>query len=185
MILPSLLYGAETWNIKTDHLRHMDTFHHGCVRTIFGVSQSDQWTGHISSANLAKRFGMETEVEDLMRAHRLRWLGHLARMDRDKTPKQMLFAEMLPSRPRHGPKLRWRDLAVRQLKEIGIPEAGFVELAQNRAEWRRRCHDIATQLGRKGGCQKNTEIIVIPFRGFRARVHIADLTARCENEITL
>ena len=55
-------------------------------------------------------------------------------MDRDRSPKQMLFADVLPPRPRHGSKLRWRDQAVRELKEIGVPETGFVELAQNRVE---------------------------------------------------
>ena len=101
-----------------------------------GVSQSDQWTGHISLANLVKHVGMIAEVGDPMGSHRLRWLRHLARVDRDRTPKQILFAELLPPRPRHGPKRRWRDLAVRNLKEIGVLENGFVELAQNRADWR-------------------------------------------------
>ena len=39
---------------------------------------------------------------------------------------------------RHGPELRWRDMAVRDLKEIGVPENRFVELAQNRVECRRQ-----------------------------------------------
>ena len=72
VIPPFLLYSAEAWSIKADHLRRIDTFHHGCVTTIITMSQSDQWTGHISSANLAKHFGMKAEVGDPMRAHRLR-----------------------------------------------------------------------------------------------------------------
>ena len=41
-----------------------------------------------------------------------------------------------------GQKLGWRDLTVRDLKEIGVPENGFVELARNRAEWRGRCQTV-------------------------------------------
>ena len=46
--------------------------------------------------------GMEETMEELLQKHRLRWLGHVARMNDQRLPKQMLFGEVKKSRPPHG-----------------------------------------------------------------------------------
>ena len=45
-------------------------------------------------------------------------LGHLARRN-DQIPKQLLFGELVKTRPRYGPKKRWRDLAVMDVRTLG------------------------------------------------------------------
>ena len=54
--------------------------------------------------------------------HLLRWrlrklsrLGHVARMSDNRLPKQLLFGELLTVRPSHGPRLRWRDVVLRDI----------------------------------------------------------------------
>ena len=59
VILPSLLYGAETWTIKAHHLRRLNVFHNRCVRTILGVTRYQQWKERMSSRQLSRDFGME------------------------------------------------------------------------------------------------------------------------------
>ena len=41
----------------------------------------------------------------------------------------MLFGELTKTRPRHGPKKRWRDLAVTDVRTLGI-ERDWFEIAQ-------------------------------------------------------
>ena len=43
-----------------------------------------------------------------------------------RMPKQLLFGEI---RPRHGPKKRWRDLAVTDVRTLGI-ERDWFEIAR-------------------------------------------------------
>ena len=39
VVLPILLYGSETWTVKSDNLRHLQTFHNQCVRSIMGITK--------------------------------------------------------------------------------------------------------------------------------------------------
>ncbi|XP_065193035.1 uncharacterized protein LOC135824232 [Sycon ciliatum] len=123
VILSVLLYGSETWTLKAPLLRRLDTFHRQCVRTILSVTRDQQWQEHLSSEDLAKRSSMPASLEESIRANRLRWFGHLARMDDTRLPKQILFAEGTNTRPRHGPKRPWRDVVTSDLRATGIPEA--------------------------------------------------------------
>ena len=63
---------------------------------------------------------MTEDMTEILRKYRLRWLGHVARMNDSRLPKQPLYGELVRPRPRYGTKKRWRDLAVADLwvKEI-------------------------------------------------------------------
>ena len=68
-----------------------------------GIPSVQQRLEHICTIQVAKRFGMEEVLR------RLRWLGHMARMDDRRLPKKVLFG-WLPQRrpgPTHGSKIRW------------------------------------------------------------------------------
>ena len=52
---------------------------------------------------------MEEVLEDVAVSKRLRWAGHVARMDVCRQPKTLLFGWLPQKRPAHGTKQRWRD----------------------------------------------------------------------------
>lgn len=58
-VLAVLMYGAEAWTLKTEHVRRLTTFHNHCVRTILGVTRYKQWEQRLTSKTLANRFGMD------------------------------------------------------------------------------------------------------------------------------
>ena len=43
VVLSTLFYGAETWAVKAEHLRKLNSFHRTCIRSIAGVSKARQW----------------------------------------------------------------------------------------------------------------------------------------------
>ena len=53
---------------------------------------------------------------------RLRWLGHLGRMDEERLPKRVLFGELRKKRPCHGTKRRLRDVVRSDVETICIGE---------------------------------------------------------------
>ena len=145
-VLMVLFYGSETWTVKACHLRRLSSFHNHCIRRILGVSRREQWAERLSTIDLAQRFGMPCGIADQLRDHRLRWLGHMGRMQDHRLPKQLLFGERTATRPRHGPKKRWRDLAIADLQGVGIAERQWLQLAQDRARWHQACSQLANTL---------------------------------------
>ena len=139
-VLSVLLYGAETWTIKTDSLKRLSVFHNRCIRTIMGVTRYQQWKERLSSKRIAKACGMEETLEHLLIRQRLRWLGHLARMDPCRIPKQLLFGELEKKRPSHGTKRRWRDVVSSDLKRVDVSD-GWYNQAQDRRAWKALCQD--------------------------------------------
>ena len=90
-VLSILLYGVETWAIKANILRRLDVFHNHCVGSILGVSRYQQWKERLTTKQLSAQFGMQWSIGDCILDQRLRWLGHLGRMDDDRLPKKLLF----------------------------------------------------------------------------------------------
>ena len=77
-----------------------------------------QWAEHITTAQLAERFGMRESISILLSLSRLRWLGHVVRML--DIPKRILYGWLPMARPAHGVKLRWRDKVRQDLKNFSI-----------------------------------------------------------------
>ena len=62
---------------------------------------------------IRESFGMKELVEEMIVQWRLRWLGHVSRMDQSRMPKQLLFSRLRKTRPFHGVKMRWTRLVFR------------------------------------------------------------------------
>ena len=120
VVLAVLLYGAETWTMKAVHTRCLNSFHNCCIRTILGVTRYQQWNERLTSQSLSHRFGLQHSISDIILEQRLRWLGHVGRMDEERLPNRLLFGELNMKRPCHGAKKRWRDVLKVDLQAIGV-----------------------------------------------------------------
>ena len=138
VIISILLYGAETWTLKGPDVCRLTVFHNCCVHTILGVSWFGQWKERFTSQHLSVQFGMPWSIADYILERRLRWLGHLGRMDEQRAPKQLLFGELVKRRPFQGPKKRWRDEVMSDLHALGVTDE-WHWLCQDRRLWSELC----------------------------------------------
>ena len=129
-------------------------FHNRCVRGILGVSRHQQWRDHISTEQLAVQFGMCDGIGVLLVQRRLRWLGHAARIGDNRLPKQLLFGELLTVRPSHGPRLRWRDVVLRDIQRLGLDALNWYDVAQDRSRWHDLCSTISS-----GGVPRGPSVV--------------------------
>lgn len=140
VVLPVLLYGAETWTMRAEDMRRVNNFHRKCMQSIV-QPKKQHWQDMVvpmSAVEVKATIGIEEDMVHLLMSYRLRWLGHVARMGPERIPKQLLFGELVKTRPRHKPKKRWRDIVLADLKATDTEE-NWYEMAQDRKAWRSIC----------------------------------------------
>lgn len=66
MVLGVLLYGAEAWENKRVATRKLESFNSRYLRCILGITKAQQHIGHITSAEVRRRYGVEEMLEDVV-----------------------------------------------------------------------------------------------------------------------
>ena len=138
-VLTTLLYGSETWTLYAGQEKRMNAFHMRCLRRILGI----KWQDMITNTEVLHR-AEQTSLFPVFRRRRMRWLGHVRRMEDTRLPKQVLYGELSQGKRGTGrPKLRYKDICKRTLKELCINEEEWSQMAEDRDEWRSKVFDGA------------------------------------------
>ena len=77
-------------------------------------------------------FNIVREIKSI----RLRWAGHVARMEEGRSAFKVLTGKTTGKRPLGRPRRRWEDNIRMDLEEIGINAGNWVDSAQDRNYWR-------------------------------------------------
>ena len=72
----------------------------------------------------------------MIKSRRLRWAGHVARLEEGRSTFEILTGKPIRNRPLESPRHRWEDNIRIDFKEIGINTRNWVDSAQNRDYWR-------------------------------------------------
>ncbi len=72
VIVPTALYGVETWNLKKDERNKLDVMEMRCLRSMLGVSRMDRLT----NVEVRQRTGVVRKLSDRIDQSVLRWYGH-------------------------------------------------------------------------------------------------------------
>jgi hypothetical protein len=72
----------------------------------------------------------------MVNARRMRWAGHVARMETRMNAYRILVGKPERKRPLGRPRRRWVDNIKIDLREIGWDGTDWIDLAQDRDQWR-------------------------------------------------
>ena len=72
----------------------------------------------------------------MIKFRRLRWAGHVARMEEGRSAFKILTGKPTENRPLGRPRHRWEDNIRMDLEEIGIIAWNWVDSAKDRDYWR-------------------------------------------------
>ena len=81
----------------------------------------------------------------LIKCRRLRWAGHLARMEKGSSAFKILTGKLRRKIPLERPIHRWEVNIRMDLREIGVNTRNWFDLAQDRDYWR-ALMDVALNL---------------------------------------
>ena len=110
-----------------------------CLRRILGIS----WRDKVTNNAVLERAGILTMFTPLTQ-RRVRWLGHVRRMEDGRIPKDLLYGELVTGkRPTGRPQLRYKDTCKRDRNALGINTNAREAIAADRFTWKRREPDAA------------------------------------------
>ena len=72
----------------------------------------------------------------IVNSRRMRWAGHVARMEEGRSLHKVLVRKPDGKRPLGRPRCRWEDNIKMDLEEVGSGCGDWMELAQDRDRWR-------------------------------------------------
>ena len=86
VVLPSLLYGCETWTPLRKHIKKLEKFHMRALRSILGIC----WQDRVTNLEVLDRTN-SSSIESMLIKAQLRWVGHAIRMENYRMPRRLLY----------------------------------------------------------------------------------------------
>jgi hypothetical protein len=136
VILPVVLYGCETWSLNFEEEHRLRVFENRVLRRIFGPKREEDGSWRkLHSYELYNLYSSPNTVT-VIKSRRMRWAGHVARIGKERGISGVLIGRPEGKRPLGRPRRRWEDNSQLDLREIGIDEANWIQVAQDRIQWR-------------------------------------------------
>ena len=132
IVVPTALYGAETWGASVRDRKRLDVMEMKCLRSMCGVTRRDR----VRNEEVHRRVGVHGTLSERMDKRVLSWFGHVERMEENRLTKRVYKSSAEGVRGRGRPKLGWMDGVKRAVEERGVNVDGAKELACDRSEWR-------------------------------------------------
>ena len=97
VVLPSLLYGCETWTLYRRHIKKLELFHMRALRSILGI----RWQDHITNLKVLDQ-AKSTSIEATIIKAQLRWVGHVIRIEECRMPRHLMYRELQAGKRNQG-----------------------------------------------------------------------------------
>ena len=136
IILPVVLYGCETWSLTLREEHRLRVFENRVLRRIFGPKRdrvTREWR-KLHDEELNDLY-CSPNIVRVIKSRRMRWAGHVARMEEGRGVHKVLVGKPEGKRPLGRPRRRWEDNIKMDLEGVGRGCGHWMELAQDRDRW--------------------------------------------------
>ena len=134
--LPVVLYGCETWSLTFREEHRLRVFENRVLRRIFGLKRDGvtrEWR-KLHNEELNDLY-CSPNIVRVIKWRRMRWAGHVARMEEGRGVHKVLVEKPEGKRPLGRPRRRWEDNIKMDLEEVGRVCGDWMELAEDRDRW--------------------------------------------------
>ena len=144
IVLPTILYGAETWTCTDKEYARINAVNNKMLRYLVGMARDE-----ISNDQLYKITGTDP-IDMIMRRYRLRWAGHVRRMPDCRVPKKVMFGNLVGGKRQRGrPTKTWNDCLDQDLEMIGLNGVNWLKASEQRSNWRNSNSSLTSKKRKK------------------------------------
>ena len=143
VVIPTIVYGSETWSLIAQERRKIELFVI-CLRNICIIRRVDRVRNTII---IRERCWCELSVLERIERNVSKWFGHVERMGDERLIKGVYQANVEGKRGRWRPQRRWRNEVKDLLLGRGLSEREGMMLARDRDVWGGMVYRI--EFGRK------------------------------------
>ena len=136
VIVPTALYGAEAWGMRSAERSKVNVLEMKCLRSLVGVFRMDR----VRNEEVRSRAGIERELASRADQRVLRWFGHVERKDDYRMARRLLMTKVSGGRVRGRPRLGWMDSVKVALGNRGMTVQAARQCAKDQKEWRVLVH---------------------------------------------
>jgi hypothetical protein len=111
-------------------------FENRVMRRIFGPKREEDGSWRKLHNDEPHNVYSSPNIVSMIKSRRMRWAGHVARVGEGRGAYRFLVGRPEGKRPLERPRRRWEDNIKTDLREIGIDGANWIQLAQDRVQWR-------------------------------------------------
>jgi hypothetical protein len=133
LIRPVVVYGSENWTLTKSDENLLRIFERKILRKIYGlIQEGDTW--RIRNNEELNRVIKEEDIVKFIKVQRIRWLGHVKRMEVGAMPRNMMEGRLCTGRRKGRPHLRWMDDVIADLKIMKIKQ--WTENTKDTEQWK-------------------------------------------------
>jgi hypothetical protein len=135
VILPVMLYGQETWSLTLREEHRLRVFENRVLR-IFGPEREEDGLWRKLHNDGLHSLYSSLNIVRVIKSRRMRLVGYMACMGEGRSVYRVLIGRPEGKRPLGRPRCRWEDNIKMDLREIWVDGANWIQLAQDRVQWR-------------------------------------------------
>uniref|UniRef100_A0A8D9B1A7 Craniofacial development protein 2 n=1 Tax=Cacopsylla melanoneura TaxID=428564 RepID=A0A8D9B1A7_9HEMI len=135
LIRPIVTYGSENWTLTQEDQEKIRRFERKIIRRIYGAVRLNEEEWRIRTNREILEILEGEDIVKFIKSQRLRWFGHVQRMEENRMPKKILAAKVYATRRKGRPRLRWMDQVLSDLRVMRV--TGWGTAVKDRLVWRR------------------------------------------------
>jgi hypothetical protein len=141
---PVATYEAETWTLTVTEKNALRMFGRKIIHRIYDpMMENNVW--RIRCNEELNTLLKEEDIVRFIESQRIRWLGHVEKMEDNEMPKRMLKGRLYSKRRKGRPMMRWLDDVESDLKKKEVK--GRKEKMRDRKQWRLVVEEAKAQPG--------------------------------------